>query len=571
MPGECIFCGALAQSWRSEFADKDLQAWKAILRKTQKNFKHWSYRSAFNAFFAEFLPTLTPLSVTPTGVGTPSLHSEDASQLQTDSRVTCHDSSPSVAVSPVGPSLTPADHPAPTPDVSEILAMMQVMQKEISSLAQSRASTRSSRTRSRSPLSLSRGTSEPGSLNAPFLDSSSRDSTSLSFKSLEPFSFDEKGVWFAVRPHLTFNDDVLIVDNIPRKVIFSQDRLSFMLSSITSDPPLFTSSGSAVEAFQFSLKAQSLSEKKGSASRVLFTDPPSGSHVPLAFRPFMEKGASSILDLLVRDEVSKISSFVRLSSFHAGLTLLPASDWPVSQAILADWASNEPLNISQATSALGFVEEPFMPERLLKAERSARAVVVDLMSTLMQLDHLLNSDPPKSPYDSVLRSSMKGLLFPLKESILNWFMAKLKIRRVFLQDSRTPFGLELLKSSPWHSSLFDPDAVSLVHQWDHNHRGLGSVLNWSSALNKEFKKSHNLLNFSVKGLLVKSTSGCHAQGSSTAASSSGLQPFRSRSRSKSRDKRPRSSSRQFGFKRSREESVANPPSRGNSRGRDRKM
>ena len=89
----------------------------------------------------------------------------------------------------------------------------------------------------------------------------------------------------------------------------------------------------------------------------------------------------------------------------------------------------------------------------------------------------MNSDPPKSPCDSVLLSSMKGLLFPLKESILNWFMVKLKIRRVFLQDSRTLFGLELLKSSFWHRSLFDPEAVSLVHQWDHNHRGLRSMVN----------------------------------------------------------------------------------------------
>ena len=75
---------------------------------------------------------------------------------------------------------------------------------------------------------------------------------------------------------------------------------------------------------------------------------------------------------------------MRLSSFHAGLTLLPAYDWPVSKAVLVDWASNESVNILQATSALGFVEEPFMPERLLKGERSARAVVVDLMFTLMQ-------------------------------------------------------------------------------------------------------------------------------------------------------------------------------------------
>ena len=76
------------------------------------------------------------MSVIPTGAGIPSLHSEDASQVQTDSRVTCHDSSPSVAVSPVDPSLTPVDPPAPTPDVSEILAMMQVMQKENNYLVQ---------------------------------------------------------------------------------------------------------------------------------------------------------------------------------------------------------------------------------------------------------------------------------------------------------------------------------------------------------------------------------------------------------------------------------------------------
>ena len=104
------------------------------------------------------------------------------------------------------------------------------------------------------------------SLDASDFVSVYRESSSLSHQSLTLVSFDAKGAWIEVRPHLTFNDDVLIVDDIPRKVIFWQDRLSFMHSSITSEPPLFTTSGSAVEVFRLLLKAQSLPDQKCSAS-----------------------------------------------------------------------------------------------------------------------------------------------------------------------------------------------------------------------------------------------------------------------------------------------------------------
>ena len=150
---------------------------------------------------------------------------------------------------------------------------------------------------------------------------------------------------------------------------------------------------------------------------------------------------------------------------------------------------------------------PFIPDRMLTLELERRNVVVDFLSSLAVMFRQA-ACLEKSASQAQARLSytaIRGLLPAFQQVLYAWLTAKSDCRRVFLQDSSSPFAFTLLCSSPWTPSLFPMDVVlELTRSPALYGRSLLEQMGWTEARHHILKKRHKEVDARLPGLLPNS-------------------------------------------------------------------
>ena len=98
--------------------------------------------------------------------------------------------------------------------------------------------------------------------------------------------------------------------------------------------------------------------------------------------------------------------------------------------------------------------------------------------------------------------------FASLSALYTWISAKVDCRRVFLQDSSSPYAYTLISSSPWTPSLFPVEVVlELSKSPALQGRSLLEQMGWTKSRHNLLKKERSKLDTCLPGLLPSSSGG----------------------------------------------------------------
>ena len=140
-----------------------------------------------------------------------------------------------------------------------------------------------------------------------------------------------------------------------------------------------------------------------------------------------------------------------------------------NESTYAAFAKDKNLEVNKFKTQLGVSDVVLkVDDPLLNKERLAKKEVVNCMTSIHLLDLLsekIDQLSEKTRTDTKLSSSMikaitRTLLPILKIAVTKWFLAKMRIRRVLLQDRTLPGVMTLMRSSLWDANIFPSKEIN---------------------------------------------------------------------------------------------------------------
>ena len=136
-----------------------------------------------------------------------------------------------------------------------------------------------------------------------------------------------------------------------------------------------------------------------------------------------------------------------------------------------EFAKDVKINVTKINTQLNIKIRPRVSEDALAAEQNARRNMMNTFTSLHALDLFAEKidriDEHTRQMNSLSSSQAKAIartLLPnLRDAIMTWMMAKMRIRKLVLQDQSNSIQLSLLRSSLWDAKLF-PDSVTTMNK-----------------------------------------------------------------------------------------------------------
>ena len=566
-PASCAVCVSNRNKWSADPNSSRLPDWKDILRKTQKNRdKPWSYELAtpfFTGNLSEIRNPSTPeLSQLPNAPSTSRAQIvPDVQYLSVDNPVITlqdvpihlplYDPGPSTSrgishenIASQQPSVV--NENSPDPDKwQQILSFMDKFSSQLADMKSSHSNLqdqfcefKSRKSRHSRSYSRSHSRSSSGSSDSSRSSYSSRsrspsptwkkDPLTLKFCDLKLFKRQGNSAYFMLEPHMKIDGGRLWLDDEWARISRHPTENAFKFSEASDDDKSFlVPNAQAVESAKTIYRRDIVpSLKAGDSSKVLKVTPEGQSFFLELLKPLKEK-QEFLADAIIKGDNVFLSQVFQ--DYRPGLNLVFDNAWPLS-ADYSAWAKPEVVNLRETSSQLCLPSTVNCPEKFLKKERDLRSVVVDSLSSCFGLASTAKRQEKTNCINEMRMSLLilKGFLPSLKSVIIQWMKAKIDVRRIVLQDSKTTYAARLLASSVWHHHLFEMSVVQdILKSPDVVRHGLHSLLSWTDARNKEIKARPNAVDPNIAGLFKP-------QPSFSSATASSSQGKRSRSRKRRR-------------------------------------
>ena len=255
-----------------------------------------------------------------------------------------------------------------------------------------------------------------------------------------------------------------------------------LVTTPTNESPFMSSTQAHESLVSYFNTTQDNHEKPGlnrKCYRVNFDDSKGLAH---ALRLIQHESPEALHLLYMGDHKKFLNSFSN-PAFKPATMVNFASGWTFTGEKYLDWAKDDKLRTLPFSLEIQLNYTPFIPAKFLDEECSSRALVVNSLSGLSMLESLANKVKGNSNRTAVEAIS-RHYLSQLGDNILKWYIAKMNVRKIALQNSQAPEAVELLESNMWDPRLFSQDTLKRLKENDNQRWGLAKRLGLKKEVNR---------------------------------------------------------------------------------------
>ena len=347
------------------------------------------------------------------------------------------------------------------------------------------------------------GRSSQGRIGSP-----PRATRDFSIRDLKIHSFAGHLTFFYFHPDLSVEDGRgVFLDGAWHAITRHSSDAAFRINPKGATRDLLITPISALDSVRAAFSREPLDRVKvGSAPRAISYPVDSLPLMHSLFQVLRDRDRLLVMSVLERE----YSAFTRqMEDFKPLVGVALSEGWDVCPAFEA-FAKPVQIDCREAAVPFNTPVPPFVPEKFLKLELDRRNTVVDFLSSFTILFRQAAS-LEKSASQSMARlayTAIRGLLPAFQQVLFAWMTAKTDCRKIFLQDSASPYAFTLLSSSPWTPSLFPLEVVlELTRSPALGGRSLLEQMGWTEARHHVLKTRQRELDTRLPGLLPSSSGG----------------------------------------------------------------
>ena len=178
----------------------------------------------------------------------------------------------------------------------------------------------------------------------------------------------------------------------------------------------------------------------------------------------LKSNEADLIDGILDEDGTSLSRAFPDAVFAAPSVAIFAKGWTNTERSYLAWAKGESLNLKNAARLLGISSVTTVPREVLDEEKNARALLVNFITALNTLETFsitLQSDEAKS---AAVKAIGRLFLPNLKQCVIRWISAKIKVRKIILHDQKKSGHKILLKSNVWDPDVFPANAMEQVRK-----------------------------------------------------------------------------------------------------------
>ena len=315
----------------------------------------------------------------------------------------------------------------------------------------------------------------------------------------DPF-WDFDHMWIPIKPHHKIEGPKILFDGqfrLFKRHPMYHDAFRIITQAEQSNCTYMTAHAACEILSSFFHADRNTSDKFGPNNRSFSLQLPESSGLSDALQ-VLRTSTPYLLQQLLANDSRDLEKAFKSTDFDDAFLVNITSGWNFSQhSDYFKWAKGDPLCMDETTMVLELPYTIYVPQAILKAEKTSRSKLAHLISAFLCLDRLIAATSDTKQSDAMLAVA-RAFLPNLKEATFKWIADKYDVRLAALQFSVTPRALGLYRSDVWEHTLFSTSAVKLLLEQNHSSYGVMGLLGLTTARNRDFRSSHHKFEASAK-------------------------------------------------------------------------